>query len=69
MFEVGELVSWCTPLDADYSYGTILEISNNRATILGAGYYTGVIVNVHLRYIEKVKRGGKDIGGSKKYRK
>lgn len=63
MYEVGELVKWRCPLDADYSYGTILEVNNrNVARVEGSGYYAGVITEVHLRYIEKVKRGGGGFG-------
>lgn len=70
MFKVGELVKFRNPLDADYSYGTIVEIdSRSVATILGSGYYTGVTTAVHLRYIEKAKRGGNGYGGGKKYSK
>ena len=69
MFKVGELVKWMCPLDEDYSYGTILEINNSIATVVGSGYYTGVITEVHLRYIETVEKGGKRVGSNKKYRK
>ena len=30
MYEVGELVKWRCPLDADYSYGYIVEIKRNQ---------------------------------------
>lgn len=67
MFEIGELVRWRTPLEADYSYGTILDIKRNLATLEGSGYYKGKITEVNLRYIEKLERGGKGFGGCKKY--
>lgn len=69
MYKIGELIKWCSPLDADYSYGTILEINRNHATVLGSGYYAGVKFSVHLRCIEKIEKGGKSFGGNKKYRK
>ena len=69
MFKAGELVKYRNPLDADYSYGTVVEINRNVATILGSEYYTGVTTAVHLRYVEKAKRGGNGYGGSKKYSK
>jgi hypothetical protein len=69
MVKVGEIVKWRCPLEEDYSYGTILKINKRVATIMGSGYYTGTITEVHLMYIEKIKRGGKKCGNSKKYRK
>ena len=66
MFKVGELVKWRRPLDEDYSYGYIVEINRNRATVSGTGYYKGVITIVHLKEVEKVKNGGKGFGGSEK---
>lgn len=69
MYEVGELVRWRCPLDADYSYGTILSINKNIARVEGSGYYTGVITDVHFRYIEKLQRGGGGFGLSKGNRK
>ena len=53
MYEIGELVRWRCPLDADYSYGYILEITTE----------------IHLRYIEKVKRGGGGFGRGKEHSK
>ena len=69
MFRAGELIKWRNPLDADYSYGTILEIKSSTAIVVGSGYYTGAITEVHLRYIEKAEKGGKGFGNSKKYSK
>lgn len=69
VYEVGELVKWRAPLDADYSYGYILEIKRNLATVIGTGYYKGVITQIHLRYIEKAKRGGGGCGRGKKHSK
>lgn len=69
MFKVGELVKWRCPLDEDYSYGTILEINKSLATLSCTGYYAGKRVEVHLRNIEKIKRGGVGYGGSKKHTK
>lgn len=69
MARVGDYVRWCNPLDADYSYGTLLKIKKSIATVKCSGYYSGIIVEVHMRYIERVTRGGKGFGNSKKYRK
>lgn len=69
MFKVGEVVKWRSPLDADYSYGTILDIDRNIAVIAGSGYYTGLVTDVHMRYIRKLKRGGRGFGSRKKYYK
>ena len=71
MIEVGDAVRWICPLDADYSYGRVLEISNKKvATLLVArGYHRGVKTEVHLRYVEKIMRGGGDYGGRKRHSK
>ena len=66
MFKVGEDVRWRCPLDADYSYGTILEINRSIATVEGSGYYAGKISEVHLRNIEKIERGGGCCGSGKR---
>jgi hypothetical protein len=68
VFEIGEVVRWMEPLDHEYSYGTILSIKNNVATLAGTGYYTGRRLYVHLRYIEHLERGLRH-GSGKKYRK
>ena len=69
MYRVGERVRWCSPLDADYSYGTIVSVHNNLAVVMGSGYYTGVTTEVHLRYVERAVRGGKGFGNHKKHSK
>lgn len=69
MINVGDWVKWCEPLDADYSYGAVLEIKRGFATVVGSGYHAGRVASVHLSYMEKVKRGGSDYGGSKEYSK
>ena len=66
MFRVGDRVKWRNPLDADYSYGTIVEISGSYAKVEGTAYYTGIIMDVHLGCME---RGGKRCGNSKKHSK
>lgn len=63
MLKAGEMVRWRCPLDEDYSYGTILEINRNVATVRGSGYYAGKVTEVHLRNIEKLQRGDKRIWG------
>lgn len=67
MFSVGEVVMWMEPLDPEYSYGKILGIKHNIATLEEIGYYSGKVVAVHLRYIKKLERG--KTGESKKYSK
>ena len=69
MFRVGEAVRWMCPLDADYSYGRIERIHNSVATVSCTGYYKGTTAEVHLKYIEKLQRGGGRVGGSEKYNK
>jgi hypothetical protein len=66
VFKVGEMVRWMCPLEEDYSYGTILEIKQSKAKILCTGYYAGMITEVHLRYIDKLERGGEGFGRGKK---
>lgn len=66
MFKVGETVRWMCPLDADYSYGRIEEIKRSIATVSGTGYYKGITTEVHLKYIEKLQRGGGVHGSSSK---
>jgi len=68
-YKVGELVKWCEPLDVEYSYGYIVEVSRNRATVRCLGYYAGIITHVHIKYIRKVQKGGKRLGSSKRHSK
>lgn len=69
MFKVGEMVMWMRPLDEDYSYGRIESIKKSLATVSCTGYYTGITAEIHLKYIEKVQRGGGSVGGGKRYYK
>lgn len=69
MFSVGEIVKWRDPLDEDYSYGTVLRIKKSVAVVLCSGYYAGIITEMPIKNIEKLERGGKRCGNSKKYRK
>ena len=69
MYKVGELVRWMRPLEEDYSYGYILDIKKSIATVVNTGYYSGVTAEVHLKYIEKVKRGGGKVERDKRYSK
>lgn len=70
MFKVGDTVRWMCPLDADYSYGNIMEIRRSIATVRDTGYYKGTTTEVHLKYIERVQRGGVGCGsGSEKFNK
>ena len=70
MIEVGDAVKWLCPLDADYSYGKVLDIKRSVATaVICKGYHRGVITEVHTRYMEKLRRGGGDYGGRKRHSK
>ena len=69
MFRIGELVKWRCPQEPMYSYGVIVELRKRWAVIECRDYYDGLIVEVHLRYLRKVERGGKGFGGSKKHSK
>lgn len=68
-YKVGELIKWREPIDEDYSYGHIVEVNRNIATIRCLGYYTGIITHVHIKYIRKVQKGGKRLGSSKRHSK
>lgn len=65
VYKHGDLVRWMLPLDNDYSYGYVIEVKRNYATIECTDYYSGLLVSVHLRYIEKCRRGGGIFGGGK----
>lgn len=62
VFKIGEVIRWRSPLDADYSYGTILAIKRSVVIIAGTGYYTGLVIEVNRKYIRKLKRGGGGFG-------
>lgn len=66
MFRVGDYVRWMLPLDHDYSYGIINRIEKSVALITETGgFYDGKQLEVHLRNIEKIKRGGISSGSNK----
>lgn len=58
MFKVGDAIKWMCPLDNDYTYGEITALRKSVATVKGTGLYSGITAEVHLRYIEKLMRGG-----------
>ena len=66
MVKAGDTVKWRCPMDADYSYGIILDLKKNTALIKGMGYYAGIIVEVNLKNIEKLERGGRSFGSNSK---
>lgn len=68
MLKVGDTVRWMCPMDHDYTYGKILSIDRNVATVTGIGLYKHITTEVHLRYIEKLA-GGRNCGGSKRNNK
>lgn len=62
----GDLVKWMLPLDPDYSYGKVLSINRGVARVVHiGGYYDGIELEVHLRYI----KGGNDSGNKTKRRR
>lgn len=67
MLKEGDLVKWCEPLDADYSYGTISELNGKFAVVRGSGYHAGSVASVHISYIQKIQKGGNSYGGSEEY--
>ena len=65
--EVGEVVKWMLPLDHEYSYGVVLSVDRCVVRVVHTGgYYNGMEVDVHIRYIEK---GGNDGGNKAKRRR
>lgn len=62
MFKVGDAIKWMCPLDNDYTYGEITALRKSVATVKGTGLYSGITAEVHLRYIEKLMRGGGSVG-------
>lgn len=59
MFKAGDKVRWMLPLDNCYSYGRIESIKRSVALVTQiGGYYNGKQIEVHLRYIEKARKGG-----------
>ena len=62
MFKVGDAVKWMCSLDNEYTYGEITALKKSVATVKGTGLYSGITAEVHLRYIEKLMRGGGSIG-------
>ena len=65
MFSIGELVKWRCPQEPMFSYGIIIDFREKWVVIKCKDYYDGMIVEVHKRYVKKVKRGGKAFGSSK----
>lgn len=60
--KVGDAIKWMCPLDNDYTYGEITALRKSVATVKGTGLYSGITAEVHLRYIEKLMRGGGSVG-------
>lgn len=56
MLKVGELIRWRSPLDADYSYGTVVAVQKAYVIIRSKGYYEGLEVKVHISDVERHKR-------------
>ena len=72
MYKVGDIAKWRTPLEAMYSYGTVLEIQRKAVILREIGYYQGCIVKVPKQFVQKFKpaEGGSRFGSSnKKYSK
>lgn len=67
---VGEIVKWRLPQEPMYSYGIVLGIRGGCwVSIECRDYYAGMVVEVHKRYIRKVKKGSVRVGGGKEYSK
>lgn len=67
-YKAGDLVRWMLPLEPEYSYGFIKSIDKQYVKVEETGYYSGKIIELHLRNLELVKRGGRSGGGKvKKY--
>lgn len=62
MAKAGDVVKWLSPLDEDYSYGTILKIKRGVATVRCSGYYDGVITEVPITSIKRLNKGGGRVG-------
>ena len=72
--EKGDTVATCiltdlktvTAIDLDKyhraTYGEITALRKSVATVKGTGLYSGITAEVHLRYIEKLMRGGGSVG-------
>jgi len=58
VYKIGEFVRWMLPLDNDYSYGFVEQVKRSRVVVRCIGYYSGLVVEVHMRYIDKQKGGG-----------
>lgn len=65
VFKVGEMVRWRKPTEPMYSYGEIVGFENRRALIKCIDYYDGLIVEVHIRQLRKLLKGGKGGGCGK----
>jgi hypothetical protein len=57
LFNVGDLVKWRYPQEPMYSYGVVVGFRDKFVVIECRDYYTGMIVEVHKRYLKKVKKG------------
>lgn len=66
MFKVGEKVRYRRALDADYTYGTIVELIDNIALIELIGHNRGVVTDVRIKYIERIKKAGVKRGSNRK---
>lgn len=66
---VGEIVKWRYPQEPMYSYGEVVGYRDKFIVVECRDYYTGMIVEVHKRYIKKVKKGSVRVGGGKEYSK
>ena len=57
MFKEGDFMKSMMPLDADYSYGVILELKKGRATVLLKSYPQGLVTEVPYRMMEHIRKG------------
>lgn len=57
MFKEGEFIKYMMPLDADYSYGIILELKKGRAAVLIKSYPQGLVTEVPYKFMEHTGKG------------
>lgn len=57
MFKEGEFIKYMMPLDADYSYGVILELKKGRAAVLIKSYPQGLVTEIPYKFMEHTGKG------------
>lgn len=62
MYKVDEFIKYMMPLDADYSYGVILELKKGRAVVLSKSYPHGTITEVPYRFMDHCGKEVRTVG-------